>query len=119
MILRKGGYNTLVAEDGLEALDIYARERERISLVLLDGRMPKLDGTQTLGGLRAINPGVVVVSTGSCAEFEYRCGEECPNAIMPKPVAMDTLLSVLAEHLPAIDWPKRDVPLSRLRHWRT
>jgi CheY-like chemotaxis protein len=45
-----------LAAGGQEALDLYQRHREAIDVVLLDVRMPGLDGPQTLAALRALNP---------------------------------------------------------------
>lgn len=44
------GYETLVAEDGLEALDIL--KEKNVHLVILDIMMPKLDGIQTCMKIR-------------------------------------------------------------------
>jgi hypothetical protein len=42
--LNRFGYNAITANDGKEALEIYQREGERISLVILDLSMPEMDG---------------------------------------------------------------------------
>lgn len=49
-ILDKAGYNVVVACNGREALDHLARTA--ISLILLDVRMPELDGLTTLKLIR-------------------------------------------------------------------
>jgi len=45
-----------LAPNGREAIDLYQEHSERIALVLLDVRMPGLDGPETLEALRKINP---------------------------------------------------------------
>jgi two-component system chemotaxis response regulator CheY len=42
------GYTLLEAANGLEALDVLARERDEVALVILDVNMPELDGETTL-----------------------------------------------------------------------
>ncbi len=42
------GYRVYLAEDGEHALETYAREKENISLVILDMLMPKMGGKETL-----------------------------------------------------------------------
>jgi CheY-like chemotaxis protein len=54
--LRQDGFDVWPAADGLEALQHYWRHRAAIDVVLLDVRMPGLDGPQTLAALREMNP---------------------------------------------------------------
>jgi PAS domain S-box-containing protein len=60
-ILEREGYLVLPANDGLEALEVYRRERERIGVVLLDRNMPGLTGEEVLAELRRLDPAVRVV----------------------------------------------------------
>jgi DNA-binding NtrC family response regulator len=46
------------AADGEEALQVYQRHGRDIDVVLLDVRMPRLDGPHTLAALERINPKV-------------------------------------------------------------
>ena len=57
--LEDAGYRTARARDGLEALEVLARER--YDLVLLDIRMPRLDGIEVLERIRREWPDLVVV----------------------------------------------------------
>jgi DNA-binding response OmpR family regulator len=54
--LRQEGFAVWLAANGREALDLYRRHRQTIDVVLLDVRMPGLDGPQTLAILRELNP---------------------------------------------------------------
>jgi hypothetical protein len=64
-ILQRYGYQVLLAEDGLQALEIYQQEKGRIDLVLLDLAMPRLSGDDTFRRLREIDPNVrVLLSSG-------------------------------------------------------
>jgi two-component system, cell cycle sensor histidine kinase and response regulator CckA len=64
-LLEELGYQVYLAEDGEQALELYAREREHIGLVLLDMVMPKLSGKETFLRLKEIDPGVrVLFSSG-------------------------------------------------------
>jgi two-component system cell cycle sensor histidine kinase/response regulator CckA len=38
------GYRVLAAQDGVEAVELYRRHKNEIALVVLDIKMPKLDG---------------------------------------------------------------------------
>jgi CheY-like chemotaxis protein len=54
--LRHHGFAVWQAADGQEALELYQEDRSEIDLVLLDVRMPRLDGPQTLAALHHLNP---------------------------------------------------------------
>ena len=59
------GYDVIAADGGHEAVEIYAREHERIDLVVLDVIMPGMNGSQTFDRLKTIDPGVkVLLSSG-------------------------------------------------------
>ncbi|NUO50000.1 MAG: response regulator [Polyangiaceae bacterium] len=63
--LEQMGYAVLEAGDGLEALDVFAAERSKIDLVLLDAVMPRLSGQRAMARLRELAPDLpIVVSSG-------------------------------------------------------
>jgi CheY-like chemotaxis protein len=53
--LERDGFEVWLAPTGDEAVELYRQLRERISVVLLDVRMPGLDGPATLDALRALD----------------------------------------------------------------
>src|SRR5271167_4932203 len=57
--LERNGFDVWLARNGREAIDLYRRHAEAIAVVLLDFRMPGLDGPQTLEALRELNPEVL------------------------------------------------------------
>jgi DNA-binding NtrC family response regulator len=56
--LQKNGFEVWLAASGAEAIGIYDRHRARINVVLLDVRMPGLDGPRTLTELQRLDPSV-------------------------------------------------------------
>jgi PAS domain S-box-containing protein len=75
-ILERQGYRVMVANDGVEAVELYRRERDAIALVVLDLAMPRLSGPETLRELRQINPDVaVLVSSGYSSDEDMRTVE--------------------------------------------
>lgn len=65
MILEACGYEVVTANNGLEALAVYQDQGRKIRGVVLDSSMPKLSGSETLAGLRKMNPEVrVIMSSG-------------------------------------------------------
>jgi PAS domain S-box-containing protein len=64
-LLEEHGYQVYLAEDGQEALEVYEREREHISLVILDVVMPTMGGKETLQNLIKAHPNIkVLISSG-------------------------------------------------------
>ena len=63
--LVSANYSVIKASNAKEALNLYEKHREQISLVILDLLMPEMDGRRCLNALRDIDPNVrVLVATG-------------------------------------------------------
>ncbi|UCF93117.1 MAG: response regulator [Desulfobacterales bacterium] len=64
-LLAKLGYRVLAARNGREALEVYARNKENIALVILDMIMPEMSGSDTYDNLKAMDPHVkTLLSSG-------------------------------------------------------
>ena len=70
-ILHVYGYSTLTATDGLEALDVYEKNREQIDLILLDLSMPKLSGKEVIQEITFIDPKVKIIISSGYLEDSY------------------------------------------------
>src|SRR5689334_20471593 len=57
--LEDAGYRTVRAKDGVEALEMLAKES--FELILLDIKMPRMDGIEVLKRVRCTYPSMVVV----------------------------------------------------------
>jgi PAS domain S-box-containing protein len=67
-VLEPCGYTVLMAEDGVQALEVYQAHRGEILLVVLDVIMPQMNGRECLRRLRELDPQVkVLISTGYTA----------------------------------------------------
>jgi signal transduction histidine kinase len=64
------GYTVLVADSGLEALDVLRRHPGDIALVILDLSMPRMSGEEALPEFRKIRPQVKVVVSSGYSEVE-------------------------------------------------
>ena len=86
-ILDALGFDTLVAQDGGEALEIFRREGSRIVLVLLDQSMPFMDGVTVFTQMRRILPEVkVLLASGySAGEVSARFEGLGLNGFIQKP----------------------------------
>jgi CheY-like chemotaxis protein len=64
-LLKYLGYDVLLAADGKEGADIFAKEHDKIDLVMLDMVMPVMNGRECFRELKRIDPAVkVVISSG-------------------------------------------------------
>ena len=64
MMLERKGYAVLLAEDGREGLDLFRRERP--DLIVLDLKMPDIDGIIVLKDIHAVDADIpVVILTGA------------------------------------------------------
>ena len=101
-VLKHHGYNILSAEDGIDALDVFEKNKDSISLVLLDLTMPRLSGKETLVELRRRQENVpVVVCSGYLVDlqgFEEETGVR-PEAAIQKPYNINDLASKIREVL--------------------
>jgi CheY-like chemotaxis protein len=59
--LESFGYRFLMAENGAEAIALYAQERNRIAAIITDLSMPVMDGRATIYALLKINPQARIV----------------------------------------------------------
>jgi len=76
MGLRHHGFVVWLASHGQEALALYRDHAQEIDLVLLDVRMPGMDGPQTLAALQQINPQV------RCCFVSGESGEYTQEALL-------------------------------------
>ncbi len=90
------GYRVILARDGQEAVEIFARNAGGIDLVILDAMMPRLSGAKAYQQIRALRPGVAcILVTGYSHEIIQGqlddLGGEAPPVILRKPIPLDEL----------------------------
>jgi two-component system, cell cycle sensor histidine kinase and response regulator CckA len=90
-------YQVMLASDGIEAIDLYDRDRDKIAIVVLDMMMPNLDTPSIVGVLKQMNPAVKIVLMSGLATNESIVSEYGLQAFLPKPFTMTDLLNKLAD----------------------
>ena len=102
-ILERSGYIVLTASNGKEALDVYTRKKEKISLVILDLIMPEMGGRQCLEELREIHPNVkILISSGyPVNEVEKKVIESGARGFVYKPYTIKKMLAAVRDTLDA------------------
>ncbi len=102
-MLKKLGYNVIVAESGKEAIEIFKKEHENIDLVLLDMVMPGMGGGETFARLKDIDENVtVLLSSGYSLDGQAReiLDKGCKGFIQ-KPFSLKNLSQKVKEILDA------------------
>ena len=61
LFLEDEGYQVLVAEDGVQAVEIFGQAADRIDLAIVDLNIPRLTGDAVLERLLEIDPDVEVL----------------------------------------------------------
>jgi PAS domain S-box-containing protein len=96
--LESYGYRVLTANDGAEAIALYAEQKDEIEVVLTDMMMPYMDGQATIRALHRLDPDVkIIASSGLDAN-----GNVIENAglgvkaLLSKPYTAEKLLRTLA-----------------------
>ncbi len=100
-ILRRAGYGVLSAPNGRVALELCAREDERVDLLLTDVIMPEMLGPELAERALAARPGlrVLFMSGYSHQMIARRQVSEHEVAFVEKPFTSETLLSGVREVL--------------------
>jgi len=93
--LTEEGYRAQAAENGIEGLEM--AQKESFDLVILDLRMPGLDGMEVLEKLKEFEPSVVVVVITGYATIESAVEAMKLGAFdfLPKPFTPEALLAIV------------------------
>jgi DNA-binding NtrC family response regulator len=98
-VLRHKGFDVTAAYSGLEAVD--ASGAAQFDIVLMDVKMPGMDGVTAYKVMKSQRPDVRVVLMTAYAAQEMLAEAEREGVlrVMPKPVDIASLLSVLATNI--------------------
>lgn len=99
--LETHNYKTIIASDGIEAIAIYAQNRDKISAVLMDIMLPSLDGLTAIRTLQKINPKVrIIASSGLMSDKKLNAvAATGVNTFLSKPYTVNELLLSLQKVL--------------------
>lgn len=99
IVLRRDGYEVVVAENGMSALDIL--RREPVDLLLSDIRMPDLNGVEVLRAAKEMNRDIVAFMMTAFASTDTAVEAMRLGAVdyFTKPFSMDELRLKIRQHL--------------------
>ena len=108
--LNKNDYKTLEAWDGEEALDVFEENKDKISLILLDVMMPKVDGWTVLRKIRNESKVPVIMLTARGEEQDELFGFELGvDEYISKPFSPKILVARIEVILRRINGEKKSV----------
>lgn len=98
--LKKTRANLFFVRNGHDAIEMF-KENSEIDLVLMDVRLPGMDGIDTMAQIKQLNPEIpIIIQTASVLPSIYESAfENGCNEFVTKPINMDTLLIILKKYL--------------------
>ncbi len=113
IVLRRDGYDVIVAKNGREAIDLL--EKEPIDLLLSDIRMPDINGVEVLRSAKAANRDVVAFMMTAYASTDSAVEAMRLGAVdyFTKPFSMDELRLKVRQHLETHRLKQENVLLKR------
>jgi len=91
-------YRVITASEGAEALSLYSKHEQKISLVITDMMMPIMDGAETVTALKRITPSLKIIVV-SGLEVTDKLSEFGVYDFLPKPFSALSLLRLVREVL--------------------
>jgi CheY-like chemotaxis protein len=98
-MLRRHGYEALVAGDGVEAIAMAARHAP--GLILMDLHMPRLGGFAAAAAIRrsGLPAAIVAVTADAGAEARAACSDAGFDGVLEKPIVLGELIATVRRHL--------------------
>ncbi len=95
--LESYNYKIITANDGIEAVSVYAQHKDEISVVLMDIEMPSMDGIRAIQVLCKLNSAIKIVAMSGLVSNRERLKEiaACVPAFLSKPYTIKELLETV------------------------
>ncbi|WP_342433609.1 response regulator [Neobacillus sp. FSL H8-0543] len=99
-VFQKEGYQTFLAANGVQALDILNKHNP--DLVLLDMKIPGMDGIEILKRMKVIEPDIRVIIMTAYGELDMIQEAKNLGAIthFAKPFDIDDIRAAVRKHIP-------------------
>ncbi len=115
MALEHKGYMVLTAQDGVEALDLFAQYG--VDLIILDIRMPRLDGFRACREIRQSSTVPIIICSvlNSADDIAFALDQSGADDYITKPCSFDLLEARIQSLLRRISWAERPLDLQIIR----
>lgn len=99
IVLEAYNYQVMTACNGIEAIDLYLKHKDQISLVLMDIMMPGMDGSITISTMQRINPNVKIVAVSGLMSSPQtmRGAVSEVQKFLPKPYTAEELVQTVSQ----------------------
>lgn len=91
-VIENHDYQTIVANDGVEAIALYAKCKDEVKAVLIDIMLPHMDGVTTIRTLHKINPQIQVIAVSGLASYREAACAAGAKVFLEKPYTVEDLL---------------------------
>jgi PAS domain S-box-containing protein len=97
IVLRNASYQVIRAENGFQAVDYCRNHKQEVSLVLMDIKMPSMDGFEATRQIRSFLPGlpIIALSAHVTTEDENAAIAAGCSDYVTKPVSKTRLLEII------------------------
>jgi len=114
IMLKKEGYKVSLAANGDEVLKL--AERDIFDLILMDIRMPKLDGIAVLKKIKALSPEtiVIMITAYASADTAIRAMKEGAYDYVTKPFKVDEIKLIIRNALEKKNLQKENILLKQV-----
>ena len=100
IMLEDKGHNVTLTSDGEECLRAYNSASSRFDVVILDYRMPKMDGMQTAKAILAINPHQrIIFASAYVATTLLESAEHFGTVVelLQKPIDLEVMVDIVED----------------------
>lgn len=99
-VLKSTGINIITAQNGLEAVE-HCKKNNEISLILMDIKMPEMDGLTATRIIKSFNNSMPIIATTAYAlsSDKEKCIEAGCNDYLSKPIRKDQLITMMNKYI--------------------
>jgi PAS domain S-box-containing protein len=99
-VLKKTGINILIANNGLEAVEL-CKKHDEISIVLMDVKMPEMDGLTATRIIKTFRKSLPIIATTAFALSSdgVKCYEAGCDEYLPKPIKKDHIYLMINKYI--------------------
>jgi signal transduction histidine kinase len=100
-ILKETDVNILHANNGREAIDIFRKEENKVDLILMDIKMPEMDGYETIHAIRDFDNKVPIIAQSAYAMQDeiQKCLSLGCNDYITKPISAREFILTIGKYL--------------------